>query len=460
MMTEALKHLARLAIAAFVVFVMVTCSPGFVAASPVNRDAVMNRPAHPALISARAQQSVATGGGIPFSQAVSDLGSSDPRIRLRAVRLLKDAAYPEAAIPLAKAVTDQQDEVQFEAIAAELNIFLAEPVVTHKRVGFVVELRKSVLAEPLFAAGPSVLGSRAVPLEVLTALRTIIRDKNPRVGLEALYAFGVLGVQPVGATRAELLSTSGPDLAGLLGSPDPTFRYAAVRVIERVYAKRPDDRAIDRVVGDGLIATLNDRDRTIRIEATETLGTVGYEQAVPALTQQFQYNRKNDLALASLDALARLAQSSSEPLFVDELSSKTAAIRSVAIEGLARLHDKARLSDIQSALALERNDSVQLAGAFALAMLSDASLDRIAEALVAPRSRDQARQYLIDLAPGRLQALTPYLQDPDARIREDVIEAIARSGETGGRGLLEPLVNDHDPVVARAAERALMQIRP
>jgi HEAT repeat protein len=164
--------------------------------------------------------------------------------------------------------------------------------------------------------------------------------------------------------------------------------------------------------------------------------------------------------LASLDALARLAQSSSEPLFVDELSSKTAAIRSVAIEGLARLHDKARLSDIQSALALERNDSVQLAGAFALAMLSDASLDRIAEALVAPRSRDQARQYLIDLAPGRLQALTPYLQDPDARIREDVIEAIARSGETGGRGLLEPLVNDHDPVVARAAERALMQIRP
>ena len=45
--------------------------------------------------------------------------------RLRTVRMLKDAAFPEAAVPLARLVTDPEDAVQLEAIAAELNIFLA-----------------------------------------------------------------------------------------------------------------------------------------------------------------------------------------------------------------------------------------------------------------------------------------------------------------------------------------------
>src|SRR4051794_19287587 len=61
---------------------------------------------------------------VTFEQAISDLASHDASDRLRAVTLLKGAAYPEAAIPLAAAVVDTDDAVQFEAIAAELNIFL------------------------------------------------------------------------------------------------------------------------------------------------------------------------------------------------------------------------------------------------------------------------------------------------------------------------------------------------
>mgnify|MGYP003694175911 CR=1 FL=1 len=38
-------------------------------------------------------------------------------VRLKAVRLLKSAANPAAAVPLAAAVTDSEDTVQFEAIA-------------------------------------------------------------------------------------------------------------------------------------------------------------------------------------------------------------------------------------------------------------------------------------------------------------------------------------------------------
>ena len=132
-------------------------------------------------------------GQVPFEQAARDLASTDAGTRLRTVQMLRDAAYPEAAVPLARAVADTQDEIQLAAIAAELNIFLAERVVAKKRVAMVVEVRNPILAEPAFAAGPSVLGVLPVAPEVLDALRFAARDDNPRVAIEALYAFGTLG---------------------------------------------------------------------------------------------------------------------------------------------------------------------------------------------------------------------------------------------------------------------------
>ena len=41
---------------------------------------------------------------IRFDQAMIDLASPDPATRLRTARMLTDAAYPEAALPLARAV--------------------------------------------------------------------------------------------------------------------------------------------------------------------------------------------------------------------------------------------------------------------------------------------------------------------------------------------------------------------
>jgi hypothetical protein len=38
---------------------------------------------------------------VPFEQASADLASPDAGTRFRAVQLLKQAAYPEAAVPLA-----------------------------------------------------------------------------------------------------------------------------------------------------------------------------------------------------------------------------------------------------------------------------------------------------------------------------------------------------------------------
>jgi HEAT repeat protein len=131
---------------------------------------------------------------VPFEQATRDLSNPDAGTRLRAVRMLKEAAYPEAAVPLAALVTDPEDNVQFEAIWAELNIFLAEKIIQKKRVA----------AEAAFSGGPLALNGSPVPLEVLNALRAAMRDDNPRVALEALYAFGALAGDLSASAKREL----------------------------------------------------------------------------------------------------------------------------------------------------------------------------------------------------------------------------------------------------------------
>jgi HEAT repeat protein len=396
---------------------------------------------------------------IPFEQAARDLQSPDASARLKSVQLLKEAAYPEAAIPLAHAIADTQDEVQLAAIAAELNIFLAEHIVPKKRVGLVVEVRNPILAEPAFAAGPSVLGALPVPVEVIDALRFASRDDNPRVALEALYGFGVLGVSPFGVARRELLRRSGPDIAALLGVPDPAMRYAAVRVMGRLFAKRADDEPIDPGVGDAVIIALNDKDRTVTIAAMEALGSMRYERGVQALTDLFTFHGKGDVAEAALDALAHIAHETSAPLFVAQLAAKSATQRAIAIDGLARGGDRARLADISRVADADRSDAVVLAATFASVLLANGSVDRIVEAVARPKQRDQAQQYLVELAPGRSAAFARYLMDPDERIRLAVVTALGVSTDPAALPLLEALLQDRSPSVARAAEHAVARLR-
>ena len=114
----------------------------------------MRRGARLAALAVVACSATALVGQVSFEEATRDLSSTDAAVRLRAAQRLKQVAYAEAAIPLAALVTDPQDEVQLEAIGAELNIFLAEPIVPRKRVAYVVEVRTPLLSEAAFSAGP------------------------------------------------------------------------------------------------------------------------------------------------------------------------------------------------------------------------------------------------------------------------------------------------------------------
>ena len=430
------------------VFAFAALLVAVVPASP----AVPALPADPALPARDSLQ-------VPFEQATRDLTSADKGTRLRAAQMLKAAAYPEAAVPLAALVTDPVDDVQLEAIAAELNIFLAEKIVPRKRVGFVIEKRTAIAAADAFAAGPLALGPRRVPMAVLTALRAGARDETPRVALEALYAFGTLAIDPAGSARRDLLAASGPDLASMLGSPDPALRFTALRVLGRLFEPRRGDPPIDQLVGDAVITGLNDGDAMIRAAAMQALGAMRDERALQGLTDLFQHFGKGDLAEAALDAVAHIGHASGVPLLASQLTNKSAAIRGIAMEGLGRAGDRTKAGDIEAALKNERSDAVLLAGSFAAALLTSAHITPIGDALTTPRLHDQARGYLIELAPGRTNALVRYAQDPEPQVRIDVAEILGLAGDPAALPMLDSLAKDESPEVARTAARALDHLR-
>ena len=178
------------------------------------------------------------------------------------------------------------------------------------------------------------------------------------------------------------------------------MRYAAVRVLGRVFAKRAKDEPIESTVGDAVITALNDNDRAVKAEAMQALGAMRYDRGMQALTDLFSYYGKGDPAEAALDALAHIAHAASVPLFTAQLASKTASLRRSAIEGLARMGDPSQLPAIQAVIDKERESSVTLAGAFASVLLGNASTDLVvglarsaarARAGEAVSDRDRAR---------------------------------------------------------------------
>jgi HEAT repeat protein len=227
----------------------------------------------------------------------------------------------------------------------------------------------------------------------------------------------------------------------------------------RVFQQRPQDEPIDPSVGDAVIMLLNEKDRALKMAAMATLGAMRYQRAVQALIDLFDYHKKGDEAAAALDALARIGHSAAAPLFTAQLQAKNGPMRRIAIEGVARIGDRQKLSDVETALNGERNDSLLLTGAFATVVLTDAPIDPVAEALSRPKLRDQAKQYLVEIAARRPAALTRHAQDPDAKIRADVADVLGLAGNRAALPLVEPLLKDDDAQVARAAERAVAILR-
>jgi HEAT repeat protein len=55
--------------------------------------------------------------------------------------------------------------------------------------------------------------------------------------------------------------------------------------------------------------------------------------------------------------------------------------------------------------------------------------------------------------------MSRYVQDPDPRIRADIVDVLGFTDDSAALPIVEPLIKDQDPQVALAAERAAARLR-
>jgi HEAT repeat protein len=378
-----------------------------------------------------------------FDDVVRNLRNPDPQARLSAVRLLRDAKYPEAIGPMAPLVVDPVDEIQLETIAAELQFFLGEEVKHRRMVGFVVEKRQPAVAGAAFDLGPVALWPRPAPPALITSLLKAIDDENGRVRLEATYALGVVARPPLSGEAAQQLIKA-------LDHYDPAVRAAAARVVGRLQVA---------AAGDTLLKAVNDSNADVRYAAMRALGAINEVRAAQALTEQFAYYRKGEGAWAALDALAHLAQPANASLFKERLTDKDPFIRRAAAEGLGRLGDTSSTEELVHGATADESEMVRVAMAFALAKLGRNYVTRIVDAMDSPKMVTQAQEYLIELGPSIQKDLFARLLESQPSIRGGVAEVLGVIGGEDTLPHLQPLTQDRDPDVAAAAKRAIARIK-
>jgi HEAT repeat protein len=376
-----------------------------------------------------------------FDDTIRNLRNPEPRARMDAIKLLRQARHPEAIVPMAPLVNDPLDPIQLEAIAAELSFFLVEDVPVRRRVGF-VEVRSRGAAVAAFEMGPLAVWPRPAPPELITALLKAVDDENARVRLEAIYAAGTIARPPLASEAEQALIKA-------LDHYDPTIRAGAARVAGRLRIK---------AAGDALITAVNDSNADVRFAAMRSLGMIREERAVTTLTEQLKFYGRGEGAWSAMDGLARIAHASSASLFTARLADKDEFVRRAAAEGLGRAGDKSAVSALETGAGNDPSNMVRAAMQYALQKLGRNYVARLVEFLDENRTVAQAQEYLIEFGPAIERELLPSLQEPDPAIRAAVAEVL---GEIGGDGSLKALqdLKDRSKEVVDAAARAVERIR-
>jgi HEAT repeat protein len=386
---------------------------------------------------------VASAQQVRFDDVVRNLRNPDPKVRVSAVRLLRDAKYPEAVAPMAPLVLDPIDDIQLEAIGAELSFFLDQDVKAKKMVGFVIEKRKSAVSAAAFELGPLAVWPRAVPVELVTSLLQAIDDENPKVRLEAIYAAGVIAKAPLAADQIQRLIKA-------LDHYDPLVRAGAARVIGRLKVAE---------AADALIKAINDSHPEVRYSALRALGALRAAGAAAAMTEQLAYYKKGEGAWSALDALAQIGAPASVPVFRERLLDRDPYIRRAATEGLGRAGDAESIDALEKNITTDDSPMVRLATAFALQKLGRNYGPRLVDLMSSSKVLVQGQEYLVELGPPMVATLVPRLQEPDRDVREALIDVLGAIGDASTLPALEAAAKDADGSVAAAAKRAIARIQ-
>jgi HEAT repeat protein len=243
------------------------------------------------------------------------------------------------------------------------------------------------------------------------------------------------------------------DVIRNLRNPDVKVRLSAVELLHD--AKYPEAIApIAPLINDPV-----DEVQLAAIQAEMSFGRIHDTRAVAALTEQFKYYGKGEGAWSALEALARIADPSSVPLFKERLADKDPYLRRAAAEGLGRAGDASVAGELSGAATTDPSDMVRVAMAFALQKLGQNYAQRMVDGMTSSRVIPQVQEYLLELGPPIVPAILPFLQEPDPSMRAAIADVLGIIGGDAAVAPLQAAAQDRDPDVAAAAKRALDRLK-
>jgi len=367
------------------------------------------------------------------SQLRADVNSSEAGVRRKALKQLATMGA-EALEPISLLVGDPERGIRSDAILAVAAIYVQPP--PKKRV---------TSAEDAFDWAPYRASPWPAPAALIPNLVRGLSDDWPSIRRDAVYTLGIVLTPPVDRPL-------GDELIYSLSDADRSVRLAAARALGRL-------RVIS--AGDLLIGRIVDPDLPVRLAAMRSLGEIREGRAIAALRDQMEFYRGGSAGRAALEALAHIAHFSTASLLAEARLSKDERTRQYGYEGLARLGGvpESDAIAVENLMAQEHDPALIGAMTFALAAAGRPFVDRIVQALADDDTADQALGYLVELGHDHPEALLPHLQNAVPVVRERVATAVGFTGGPDAEAALTTLTRDGDPAVRRAAEMAIMRLR-
>lgn len=222
----------------------------------------------------------------------------------------------------------------------------------------------------------------------------------------------------------------------------------------------------DRSSGERVWFLLRDLDDKVKLEAIEISGLTRNKEAIPRLKDLLQ-NKNKDVRRAALQAIARMPDASTKPLFDQYLGDPDTTQRAVAAEGIGRIGDIQDLPRITKLFDGEKRMEPRLAAGFSTVMLGDVNatqtgaLRYLVNTLNSAAYHGIAEPYLIELA--RKQAvrtiLLQWLPAGTSPEKLGLLHVMAASGGPEALPVLEQLRKDADLEVSKEAIRAAQLVR-
>ena len=404
--------------------------------------------------------------------AAEDLKSPDEKVRIKAARELGKSGNPSSVPALAAAVTDSSVKVRQEVVIALTAIRAAEsldPLIAATRdedpkirelaldglVGYYTgetrptgftgffkrtwQQAKGRFVEEDVRIDPGI----HVEPKVIAALVTTMNDPlSIEPARQAAAGLGVL-----------LAASALPDLVKAAYSPDEELAIQALHALAKIR---------DRSAGPQLLNLLDTTNKEVKGEVAVTVGVLGTTDALPKLRAIYTNHPDKQVRKKALEGLAYLGNPLTADLFVQALWSSDKDLRTFGAEGMARVRDAKALTDLENAVATEKDGGVRLAMQFALASLGKSErLGAVVEELGSTIRGDVARVYLTELSHDAkiLPQLYPFLSNPDPTVRLRLCTVLMYTGDNSSVEHLERLSHDKNSDVATEALRALRAVR-